>query len=113
MKKLPLLLLAAAFGSLPVSAQFRLSGHIGGMPDSLRLAVVNVENPDNTRLICTTYPTDGAFTLMSDSLTQPTVCELRLPAPCTEDGALHHALFGPLCGFCPSHAVGAYDDEGT
>lgn len=78
MKKLSLLLLAAAFGSLPVSAQFRLSGHIGGMPDSLRLAVVNVENPDNTRLICTTYPTDGAFTLMSDSLTQPTVCELRL-----------------------------------
>lgn len=78
MKKLPLLLLAAAFGSMSASAQFRLSGHIGGMPDSLRLAVVNVENPDNTRLICTTYPTDGAFTLMSDSLTQPTVCELRL-----------------------------------
>lgn len=78
MKKLSLLLLAAAFGSMSASAQFSLSGRIDGMPDSLRVTVVNVENPDNTRLICTTYPTDGAFTLMSDSLTQPTVCELRL-----------------------------------
>ena len=78
MKKLSLLLLAAAFGSMSASAQFSLSGRIDGMPDSLRVTVVNVENPEMSKLICEVSPKGGAFTLASDSLVRPTLCELRV-----------------------------------
>lgn len=78
MKKLLLLLLAALGGSMSASAQFSLSGRIDGMPDSLRVTVVNVENPDKATLLCETAPQGGTFTLASDSLVRPTLCELRV-----------------------------------
>lgn len=78
MKKLLLLLLAALGGSMSASAQFSLSGRIDGMPDSLRVTVVNMENPDKQKLICETFPKSGAFMLASDSLVRPTLCELRV-----------------------------------
>lgn len=59
MKKLLLLLLAALGGSMSASAQFSLSGRIDGMPDSLRVTVVNVENPDKATLLCETAPKAG------------------------------------------------------
>lgn len=78
MKKLLLLLLAALGGSMSASAQFSLSGRIDGMPDSLRVTVVNVENPDKATLLCETAPQGGTFTLASDSLVRSTLCELRV-----------------------------------
>lgn len=78
MKKLLLLLLAALGGSMSASAQFSLSGRIDRMPDSLRVTVVNMENPDKQKLICETFPKSGAFMLASDSLVRPTLCELRV-----------------------------------
>ena len=86
MKKLLLLLLAALGGSMSASAQFSLSGRIDGMPDSLRVTVVNMENPDKQKLICETFPKSGAFMLASDSLVRPTLCELRISRKSPKSG---------------------------
>lgn len=86
MKKLLLLLLAALGGSMSASAQFSLSGRIDGMPDSLRVTVVNMENPDKQKLICETFPKSGAFMLASDSLVRPTLCELRISRKSPKNG---------------------------
>lgn len=86
MKKLLLLLLAALGGSMSASAQFSLSGRIDRMPDSLRVTVVNMENPDKQKLICETFPKSGAFMLASDSLVRPTLCELRISRKSPKNG---------------------------
>lgn len=59
MKQLILSFLAALC-ALPASAQFTLSGRIEGMPDSLQVAVVNVESREQLPL-CQASPADGTF----------------------------------------------------
>lgn len=62
--------------AVPASAQFTLSGRIEGMTDSMRVAVVNTEVPMPYILCTSDFAPDGSFTLASDSLTRPLLCEL-------------------------------------
>ena len=48
---------------VPASAQFTLSGRIGGMADSLQVAVVNAESREQS-LLCQVSPSDGTFCLI-------------------------------------------------
>ena len=67
-----------ALCAVPASAQFTLSGRIEGMTDSMRVAVVNIETPMRKTLCTATSATDGTFTLASDSLMRPVLCELSV-----------------------------------
>ena len=92
MKQLILSFLAALC-ALPASAQFTLSGRIEGMPDSLQVAVVNVESREQLPL-CQASPADGTFCLTCDSVIRPLLCELRILQRSPKNGRLYtrHAV---------------------
>lgn len=79
--------------ALPASAQFTLNGRIEGMPDSLQVAVVNVESREQLPL-CQASPADGTFCLTCDSVIRPLLCELRILQRSPKNGRLYtrHAV---------------------
>lgn len=61
--------------SLSAQTNFRLKGSISGMPDSLRVVLTDVEDPNGDfRTVATSFVSNGAFELNGD---------LKAPAMCT------------------------------
>lgn len=83
MKKQLLALLAATFvaavGASPIRAQankdFVLRGYMAGLPDSIRVELVDAEN-EKPKVICDTVPSNGRF-ILQGQIEHPTYCRIR------------------------------------
>lgn len=68
--------MTVAFQACTAPTEFTINGHIDGMPDSIRVTLIDIEDPNgDVTEIAETYTSGGDFTL-TGSVKSPTMCNM-------------------------------------